>query len=581
MEALVSIFLMSIVFLGIFGGFQLSIKISSHTKANMQGVYLANQVLEEIRNMSYSDIITNQTTTTINGVEYILQTLVELFDDCADGTIEGVDCDNQVVAIDTAPDDYKKIKVIVTWLDNFGGELIISSYVSSNKIETGEDKGAIRINLVNSSGQPIEILSGDQLAPCDSDSINIINDGYFYNQCFGADSGTRLLVVDESIESDDYKLIINKEGYSREETFQSGDLYDGIVISAPDRKNPTINEGELYPITFILDETSDLNITTALSWNGDDFFDTFLDNNHVLNINNLTIENGEVGLTEITPISYYSSGYLESAEIIPTTMTEWYELRFNDQEDVDMGINYQIYSEAGIIPDVDLPGNSLGFDSSPIDLSSLDIISYPKIKIRGNFLTADNSKTPILYDWQILWKNGSTIALSSVNFDVRGNKTVGMDELEVPIYKYTDNLTTNGSGVLSFTELDTDNYYFSNFSRYGTPLDINTDLSPMPFALLSGESTSTILYIEAENSLLVKVYDSETLLPLFGSELNFTRMSYDETLITNELGEAVFVPLSIGSGYNLNVQLPDYYEQDILVSISGDNLQTIYLERYE
>jgi len=79
----------------------------------MQGVYLANQVLEEIRNMSYSDIITNQTTTTINGVEYTLQTLVELFDDCADGTIEGVDCDNQVVAIDTAPDDYKKLKLLL------------------------------------------------------------------------------------------------------------------------------------------------------------------------------------------------------------------------------------------------------------------------------------------------------------------------------------------------------------------------------------------------------------------------------------------------------------------------------------
>lgn len=580
-EALVSIFLISIVFLGIFGGFQLSVKISSHTKAKMQGVYLANQTLEEIRNIPYANIATNQTTNTINGIEYTLQTLVESFDDCADGTIEGLDCDNQPVIIDTAPDDYKKVKVIVTWVDNFGGELVISSYVSSSKMETGEDKGAIRINLVNSSGQPVAISSGDQLAPCSSDSINIINDNYFYNQCFGADDGSRLLIVDESISPDDYKLTINKEGYSKEETFASGDIYGGVEISVPDRKNPTINEGELYPITFITDETSDLSIVTALPWNGDDFFDTFLNSSNILTINNLTVSDGAVGLSEISPIFYNSLGYLESVEIIPGVMTEWYELRFNDQEDIDTGINYQVYSEAGIIPDVDLPGNSSGFDSSPIDISSLNIVTYPKIKIRGNFSTSDTSKTPLLYDWQALWKNGSAIALSGVNFDVRGSTTVGIDSAEDPIYKYSDNLTTNGSGILNFTDLDTDNYYFSGFSRYGNPLDLDIGLSPMPLTLLAGESANTTLYIEAENSLLAKVYDSETLLPLFGSELNLTKTGYDETLTTNELGEAVFVPLDTGSGYNLNIQLPDYYEQDIAVTISGDNLQNIYLERYE
>lgn len=588
MEVLISIFLISIVFWGILGGFQLSIRVSSQTKAKMQGVYLANQMIEELRNLPYSDIETTQDEITINGVDYGLQTIVENFDDCADGTIEGIDCNNQVVTMDLAPDDYKKIKVIVSWEDFFGGELVLSSYIASKSMETGEGKGAIRINLVNSLGQSQEILTGDQLAPCSSSSINIINDNYFFDQCYGTDItniGSRLLILDESIEPDDYKIIITKDGYAREETFQSGDIYNGIEISTPSRKNPTINEGELYPITFIIDETSGLDITTAITWGGDSFSDTFLDQGKISIVNDLVVEDGQVTLGHITPIIHYALGYMESSEIIPSAITQWHDFRFEDFEDVDTDISYQIYFATttvwNLIPEQDLPGNNVGFDSSPVSLSGLNIIDYPKLKIRAEFVTSDNIKTPVLYDWQITWKDGYSTLLSDVNFDVRGDKIIGTDASEQPIYKYSNNLATNTSGNLSFTELDTDNYYFSNFSRYGNPLDLNTLLSPMPFTLLAGEITNTILYLESDNSLLVRVFDDETLLPLFGVELNLTKLDYDQVLDTNNLGEAVFIPLEASLNYSLNIQLPDYYEQDIPISITGDNLQEIYLERYE
>jgi len=573
----VSIFLVSIIFLGIFGGFQLSIKVSTRTKIEIQAVYLANQKIEELRNLPYSEIETSSEIVTVNGANYTIQTLVESFDDCADGTIEGLDCDNQATNIDSAPDDYKKIKVIVSYEDR---QTILSSYIASKSLETGENKGAIRINLSNSSGQPINITTGDQLAPCPNETINIINSNYFFDQCYGTDTGSRLLILDESIEADDYKIIITKDGYSREETFQSGDMYNGIEVIVPDKKNPTINEGELYPITFIIDETSDLNITTALTWNGDSFFDTFLDTNNILLSNNIEINDGDVALEEISPILYYTSGYLESIEIIPPAITEWHHLVFSDTEDIDTDISYQIYSETGIIPDVDLPGNNVGFDSSPVDLSGLNIITYPKLKVRANLSTADNSKTPILHEYQLSWKNGVATPLSYVNFNVRGNRSVGTDSLEQPIYKYSDNLTTNAYGVLNFTNLDTDNYYFSNFSRYGSSLDL---VSSLPITLLAGETIETTLYLSADNSLLARVYDSETLLPLFGAQLRLTNsgLGYDQALSTNDLGEAVFIPLQVSSLYNLNIQLPDYYEQDVPISITGDNLQSFYLERYE
>ena len=585
-EALVSIFLISIVFLGIFGGFQLSVKISSQTKAKMQGVYLANQKIEELRNIPYSDISTSQEVVNVNDIDYTIQAIVESFDDCADGTIEGLDCDNQAVGADLAPDDYKKVKVIVSWEDFSPGEMVLSSYIASKSLETGEGKGAVRISLVDSSGQPIEILTGDQLSPCPSSTINIINDNYSFNQCYGTDFsslGSRLLILDESVEADDYKIVITKDGYSREETFQSGDIYNGEIISVPERKNPTINEGELYPITFIIDQDSDLDITTMLTWGGDVFSDTFINSDDIEIMSNISIEEGSIILSEVNPTTYYSSGYLKSEEIIPGAITEWHELRFNDFEDADTDVIYQIYSGTSTIPEIDLPGNSFGFDSSPVDLSGLNIVEYPTLAIYASMNTSDTSKTPILYDWQISWKNGSATPLSYVNFNVRGDKIVGINASEQSIYKYSDNLTTSASGDLSFTDLNTDTYYFSDFSRYGGGLDLNTELSPMPFALLSGVSTSTILYLEADNSLLVRVYDMELSDPLFGATLRLTNsgLGYDQTLSTDISGEAIFIPLQISANYNLNIQMSDYYSQDVPVSITGDNLEVISLERYE
>ena len=123
MEVLLSIFLMSIVFLGIFGAFQLIIKTTAQSKARMQAVYLANQRIEELKNLPYDQIQTGEATTTINNVNYNIQTIIEEIDDCADDTIEGLDCNGNPGTIDSAPNDYKKCTVKVFWQSFFGGEM--------------------------------------------------------------------------------------------------------------------------------------------------------------------------------------------------------------------------------------------------------------------------------------------------------------------------------------------------------------------------------------------------------------------------------------------------------------------------
>jgi len=50
-EAIIGISLMLIVFLGIFGVFQLALKVVAQSKARVTAISIANQKIEDIRNM--------------------------------------------------------------------------------------------------------------------------------------------------------------------------------------------------------------------------------------------------------------------------------------------------------------------------------------------------------------------------------------------------------------------------------------------------------------------------------------------------------------------------------------------------
>jgi len=589
-EALVAVFLISIVFLGIFGGFQLAIKTVAQSKARMQAVYLASQRIEELKNLPYIQIQTGESTTTIDNVSYNIQTIVEEVDDCADGTIEGFDCDGNSVLPDTAPNDYKKCTVRVSWQTYFGGEMSLATNIASKGLETGEGKGALRISISDSSGQPLSIATGDQLPPCPADTIHIINTDLGIDQCYGTDisnPGVRLLILDASPSPDDYKIAVSKQGYNSIETFKAGDTYNSSDIATPLRKNPTISEGELYPLTFIIDELSDLTAKTVSSWGGDIFFDTFLDATKVSEINNLAISNGEVNLATSSPFTFFDSGYLVSEEIEPNQIIEWYQFSFSDFEELGTDIKYHFYyatsTNWNLIPDVDLPGNSIGFDTSPVDLSGLDTGEFFKLKIRADFSTDNSEKTSTLYEWELSWKNSQTTPIPNVSFSLRGDKIVGTDADEQPIYKYSATHSADGNGIKELADMETDNYYFSDFEKGGKTLNLNAELSPMPISLLPGTSTTALLYLESDNSLLVKVEDASSTEPIFGAtvELSNSFLSYSEIQTTNVEGKAFFIPLEGASGYSLQVQAENYYEENYSLDIFGNIYKNVTLERYE
>jgi uncharacterized surface anchored protein len=191
--------------------------------------------------------------------------------------------------------------------------------------------------------------------------------------------------------------------------------------------------------------------------------------------------------------------------------------------------------------------------------------------------TNEASSTPSLFDWQIDWKTNIPTPIPGVNFNLKGEKIIGADLDDKPVYKYSENHVSNSEGVSNISNLEWDSYTFS-VDKALTGLDlIAADPSPQPINLFPDSSQAVSLFLKAENSLLVKVKDSETGNPIFSAEVRlYDAGGYDQTYNTNEKGETFFIPLDEGS-YNYEIRAAGYQNKSGTVSVSGDGTMIINL----
>ena len=283
---------------------------------------------------------------------------------------------------------------------------------------------------------------------------------------------------------------------------------------------------------------------------------------------------------------YVSSGYLISVTTTPASLLSWNELSWTDLEPVNTNLIYQLYYASGtdwfLIPNTDLSGNEAGFDLSPIDLSGVNTATYTQLRIKGTFSNTVSEATPRLYSWQLSWITESATPISGATFSFVGAKIIGTDSAENSVYKYSSTNTSDGSGHINLSNLEWDSYAFSVSPASGLDLiDINP--SPQPVGLLPDNITQPIiLYLEAENSLLLNVQDQETLEPIFNATARLYNigLGYDVSQNTNEKGQSYFIPLEIAT-YDLQVSAAGYLSTSTTSGVAGDNTKTIKLERVE
>lgn len=564
-EVLVGTALILTVFLGIYGAYQLGLKIIGKSKARILATALANQKIELARNLSYANVgtvggippgvIPENEAIIRNNINYDVKTTVGYIDDIFDATAPD----------DLIPNDYKRVKVKVSWPGIFGGEVVLITDIAPKGLETSVGGGNLLIKVFSATGLPV---SQADIHIVNSSTTPPIDANYQTN-----DEGQYLAAgAPSSVEN--YKITVSKSGYSAERT------YGADEVTNPLKPHATVIEGKLTQISFSIDKLSGFSIKTLSPTGVESFADSFADESKISEATNISILNGRAELAT-TSDGYLSSGSLMSQAIAPSDLMSWKDFSWNDSEPDQTDLKYRVFyattTDWFLIPQGDLPGNLTGFDSSPVDISGLSTTTYFKIKLKADFSTSEASSTPSLFDWQISWQTDVPVPIPNVSFSLKGEKIVGADINDGPVYKYSQNHSSNSQGAINIQNLEWDSYTFS-VDRTATGLNlIETNPSPQPINLFPDSNQTVDLFLQAENSLLIKVKDLETASPIFSAQIRLSNLSgYDQTFYTNEKGEALFIPLETGS-YNYEIQASGYQDKSGSVSVSGDDTLIINL----
>lgn len=127
----------------------------------------------------------------------------------------------------------------------------------------------------------------------------------------------------------------------------------------------------------------------------------------------------------------FVSGFIRSTPIAfeDGTGPRWDIVTWNDTTPGASQILYRVYYESApdefsLVPDVDLPGNSAGFTTSPIDISNVDRTIYSVLKLEAEFECVSGD-CPTLQDWSLAWSEGITMSGIAREFDGIATTTSG------------------------------------------------------------------------------------------------------------------------------------------------------------
>ena len=111
--------------------------------------------------------------------------------------------------------------------------------------------------------------------------------------------------------------------------------------------------------------------------------------------------------------------------------------------------------------------------------------------------------------------------VGSVAFSMQGAKTIGTNPF---VYKYSQNLSTSGSGTLSLTNMEWDSY---NLTLTDPSVELIGTNPLLPLAVAPGSSQNVQLIVEPKNpdTLLVTIKDSSTGLPISNASVTLENNS--------------------------------------------------------
>lgn len=263
-EALVLLFIFAVISVTFLQTYTVGTRLIIDSKNRLGATALANQKMEIIRSIDYDTLgtkhlvngswvygvpagdILEDETVNVNTTSYLVHTFVQYVDDPFDGQAGHTPGD-------AIPNDYKRIRLTVSWGDGSSGRSIaLFSNVSPNGIETSAGGGVLTINILDSSGAGIPGID-----------VHIVNTSTNIDVTAQTDSTGNITLPSTPTSvpagTQDYVLTVSKNGYYGAVTYPP---YPTSTFDPVD-EHVSVVAGALNPITIVIDHASDIALHTV------------------------------------------------------------------------------------------------------------------------------------------------------------------------------------------------------------------------------------------------------------------------------------------------------------------------------
>ena len=226
----------------------------SAAQAKIAGTTLANEKLEIVRNLPYTDVgivgglpvgkIQRTQIITRDKYSFTVQTTIRSVDDIFDGTIEGN-------LVDTSPADYKLVDLDITCSNcKIFSPLKFTTLVAPHALETASTNGALFVQIFDAGGVPIPNalvhIMNTQTNPDTIIDETTDNTGW-------------VKIVDAPPGVNAYNIIVTKSGYTQDQTYLPG----SAAGTDPIKPDPTVVLQQVTQTSLSIDRISSLTVSTV------------------------------------------------------------------------------------------------------------------------------------------------------------------------------------------------------------------------------------------------------------------------------------------------------------------------------
>lgn len=560
-DTVVGVSIITLVFLGLFTAFKLSIDLVYSTKAKIGATALVTERIEHIRSLPYIDMgtvggipsgaVPQLEQVDLNGTRYTLRTLI-LYTDAPEDGLDDLD-ENSITA------DYKTIKVEALWsVRGSSRSLFAVSYATPVGLETLSGGGTLRVNVFDALAQPVE-----------GATVHVVNNVVSPAIDVSAETNENgIMSFPGAPEAVGYEIVVSKEGYSTAQTYS--------VTAENPNPSPThisVAENDTTTVSFAIDQLGALSFTTFEPEGPGTFSDSFSDQSKLSATTSTTVSAGSVVLVDDGAGVYELSGTADSISVSPDALVSWDEFTFSGTPAPGGEVLAQLYYDDGVsytlMPNSELAGNINGLSPGSYALDDLDVEAFRTLKARV-LLSGDGTATPELTDWSLTYVAGPT-RLASVDLDIVGAKTVGTTAGGAPLYKTSESFTTDQNGEWTQSELEWDAYALFPPNTYDL-----VELCPRSISVLPATTTPVSVTLGPATTHSLRVIAEGDGSPMQNAQVSIVQGAYNGSDTTSACGQVYFGGLVSGT-CTVTVTNAGFVTHVEDVAVNGDTILLVSL----